>query len=140
LTFNSDLDLGVATRFLRSAHRLIMVITKLFQKLFSGLKVMERTDSHSYNPLSAKGINKSWKYTLNIYISRCQCLTLSCCYIIDTFHSSDDKKWSGKIMQLTFIQKTLNRTFILQKAFKQVWKWRTVRKRDGNNLTCSKKR
>jgi hypothetical protein len=42
-----------------------MVITyaKLFQKLFSGLQVMERTDGltdgdHSYNPLSAKGIDK----------------------------------------------------------------------------------
>jgi hypothetical protein len=36
-------------------------------------------------------------------------------------------------MQLAFIQKTLNRTFILQKSFKQVRKWRTVRKRHGDN-------
>jgi hypothetical protein len=37
--------LGVATQLLRSAHCLIMVVTcaKLFQNIFSSLKVMERT-------------------------------------------------------------------------------------------------
>jgi hypothetical protein len=39
------LILEVAIKLLRSAHCLIMVITcaKLFQKNFSGFKVMERT-------------------------------------------------------------------------------------------------
>jgi hypothetical protein len=72
LTFKCDLDLWVTTQFLRSAHRLIIVITcvKFFQKKISGLKVMERkrkcygwtkeqTDWRTYGErLCGRGLNK----------------------------------------------------------------------------------
>jgi hypothetical protein len=53
--------LGVATQFLRSAHRLNMVIifAKLFEIFFIGLKVMERTwKCYGRTDAMRKGVNK----------------------------------------------------------------------------------